>query len=85
MNRVIFVESSFCGPCALVKPNIEKLIKEGYPIERLDALHNEEKCAELKVSSVPTLIMFDDSGVEIKRYCGAMNEVNLRKWLTPTT
>jgi thioredoxin 1 len=65
--------AEWCGPCRMVAPVLEALA-EDFPdqitIYKVNADENSGLTAELKISSIPTIIVFED-GKEIKRITGA--------------
>jgi thioredoxin 1 len=69
---VVDLWASWCGPCKVVKPHLDKLAQEY--IERVDlwqinADENPELLQKLKVYGIPTLIGYD-RGKEVVRYVG---------------
>jgi thiol-disulfide isomerase/thioredoxin len=70
-----------CGPCRLMRPWLETLYREGYPIEFADGAQRSEIADGWRITSYPTLILHDD-GVEVSRIVGLTTEAVVRKWLT---
>jgi thioredoxin-related protein len=59
--------------------NIQDEIK--IPVESVDIDSDNTTAIKYGVRSVPTLILVDDSGVEIKRHSGSMIKDDLLKFL----
>jgi thioredoxin 1 len=65
--------AEWCGPCRMVAPILEALAEdfpEQITIYKVNADENSGLTAELKISSIPTIIVFED-GKETKRITGA--------------
>ena len=63
----------WCGPCKMVAPILEALAEdfpEQITIYKVNADDNSGLAAELKISSIPTIVVYED-GKEIKRITGA--------------
>jgi thioredoxin 1 len=63
----------WCGPCKMVAPILEALAEdfpEQITIYKVNADDNSGLAAELKISSIPTIIIYED-GKETKRITGA--------------
>lgn len=63
---VALFSASFCGPCKVLKPLLEKM-SPTYPnvkFVRVDIEQNMELTNEFKIGSVPTLIFFKDGEVK---------------------
>ena len=65
--------AEWCGPCKQVAPILEALAEdfpEQITIYKVNADDNSGLTAELKISSIPTIIVYED-GKEVKRIKGA--------------
>jgi thioredoxin 1 len=63
----------WCGPCKMVAPILEALAEdfpEQITIYKVNADDNSGLAAELKISSIPTIIVYED-GKETKRVTAA--------------
>lgn len=73
--------ATWCGPCKMLGLVLEKFDKkEIIPILKIDIDESTELANEYKISSVPTLIIFEN-GKEVKRRSGYMTETELEKWV----
>lgn len=70
MKSIKYYTASWCGPCKMIRPIIEELIKEGYNILIKDVDSNTEDATEDNIRSVPTFIFYEDN-TEINRKIGA--------------
>ena len=52
------------------------------PIEVVDVDEDSERAARYGIRSVPTLILVDDAGVEVKRKVGMMSSDDLTTFAT---
>lgn len=67
--RLYKFEKKGCGPCKMAGMLIEKIIsKTGVELVSFDVMENEAKKEEYKITSVPTVIIADNDGKEIKRF-----------------
>lgn len=74
--------ASWCGPCKGLAMTIagaeDKITTE---IVNVDIDEDNELAVKYKVRSVPTMILVDESGSEIKRSTGMLNEKQLLEFL----
>jgi thioredoxin 1 len=72
-NGLILVDfwADWCGPCKKVSPILDEISKEhGILVGKLNIDENPLKPVEFSVSSIPTMVLFED-GVVIKTIIGA--------------
>lgn len=63
--------AEWCGPCKKVSPILDEISKEhGILVGKLNIDENPVKPIEYSVSSIPTMLLFED-GVVIKTIIGA--------------
>jgi thioredoxin 1 len=74
--------ADWCGPCKMqtmiIKGAEDKLT---VPVEEVNIDDNVFMSVEYNVKSIPTLVLLDDSGKEIKRHTGVLKETELLSWL----
>jgi thioredoxin 1 len=74
--------ADWCGPCKglsqVIKNAGDKVTME---IESVNIDENIFIAQDYKVRSVPTMVIVDDSGSEIRRKVGSMNEEQLLEFL----
>ena len=76
--EVIFFNATWCNPCQQMKPSIEKLVKEGYPIEMVDVEENSTLAENAEVRGVPTTAIYEN-GVMVERLVGLQDEKLLKR------
>ena len=75
--------AEWCGPCKMQSMVIKGAgDKITVPVEDIDIDQNVFMATDNNVRSVPTMILVDDSGKEIKRKVGVMQESELLEWLS---
>jgi len=67
--EIIFFNASWCSPCQQMKPGVDKLVKEGYPIEMVDIEENPTLAESAEVRGVPTTAIYEN-GVLVERLVG---------------
>lgn len=76
MKKVVKFEASWCQPCHAVQAYFDKV--GFHEVERVDIENNPDLAIEHKISSVPTLLVFDENNEEVERIRG-YNLVRLSK------
>lgn len=84
--KLIDFWAEWCNPCKMMNPILDEVVKE-YNIDlvKYDADKDKEMLEKYSITSIPTYIVVDDQGKEIKRIVGAMpkfrfvNELGLTK------
>ena len=72
-NGLVLVDfwAEWCGPCKKVSPILDEISKEhGILVGKLNIDENPAKPVEYSVSSIPTMVLFED-GVVMKTIIGA--------------
>ena len=73
--------ATWCGPCKMLGLVMEKFDSKGViPIVKVDIDENVVLANEYQISSVPTLIIFEN-GKEVKRRAGFMSAEDLESWV----
>ena len=82
MNKLLVFSASWCGPCKQMAPAVDELAQE-YPgqVFKYDADVEVELRTRYKVQAVPTLVIVDEHGEEVRRTLGAMPKHALEKFL----
>lgn len=80
--KVLKFEATWCGPCKMLSKVITNAQdKITLPIEVIDIDEQADTATLYNVRSVPTLIVIDDDGKEVRRKVGALQEADLLKFL----
>jgi thioredoxin len=72
-----------CPPCRAIAPVVEELCAQRQPelkIVKMDAYENQTTAAKLKISVVPTFILYRNGQV-LGRTQGAPSRAELERWL----
>lgn len=82
-RTLLYASAAWCGPCKAMKPLAEKLATEaGVTVEHLDIEASPKRAYDLKVMSLPTLILLEN-GEEKARLTGKTPPDRLRAFLAP--
>jgi thioredoxin 1 len=80
--KVLKFYAEWCGPCKglsmVIKGAGDKI---SIPVEEYDIDNELMMSTEYQIRSVPTLVLVDDTGKEIKRQVGLINETQLLDFL----
>lgn len=80
--RVLKFEASWCQPCKMLSRVIEDAKdKITTPIEVVDIDEHQDLAIYYNVRGVPTMIILDDAGKEVKRQSGMLMESQLLEFL----
>ena len=72
MKKIVTFTASWCGPCKMVKPVLQKLSDDGVIVwENYDIDENKELAQTMEIKSVPTLLFYSDD-VVYRREAGYM-------------
>lgn len=78
---VVDIFAPWCGPCKMLSPNIEHVVKElNIDLVKVDSDDNMEIATKYKVMTVPTLLIFRD-GKLIDTKTGYKEIDELKKWI----
>ena len=77
------VYATWCGPCQMIAPFLKEIAAEEgdqLRIVKMDSDKNQELAGKLRVSGLPTLVLFQ-GGTEIDRLEGAPSKEQLKGWI----
>ena len=79
--KVLKFYADWCQPCKMVSVIIEGAKdKIAVPVEEINIDENNDIAKKYGIRGVPTLVMVDDEGVEVKRQVGMVTEGTLLKF-----
>lgn len=88
MKYLVKVYSNTCGPCKVLEKNIQTLGMDylnsvGVKYKGVDILgpQGEEIISDFNIRTVPTLLLIDNEGNEIKRHTGLLNVEQLKEFI----
>jgi thioredoxin 1 len=79
MNKVLVFSASWCEPCQAFKPTLLELDQERLVYVDID--ETPEIRTDYNVQTVPSLVLVDDDGIEIKRLVGTQPLSAIQKFL----
>jgi thioredoxin 1 len=80
--KVLKFYATWCGPCKGLTTTLNGMAdKISMPIEEVDIDSNMDVARKYNVRSVPTMVVVDDTGAEVKRVVGMMNETQVLEFL----
>ena len=71
-NKIIVLSTSTCGPCKTLSSMLNTL-----DIPHIKYIDDTEMFLKYNVYAVPTTIIIDDNGFEVKRHVGLMSNSEL--------
>ena len=84
MNKIEVVElsASWCGPCKVMKPTIEKIMAmekfKEIPFKEIDVDDDTEEYSEkYKVRNIPTILILSEEGILKERITGLVPEAKI--------
>lgn len=75
--------ASWCGPCKVLGPILERAAAESggeWELAKIDVDRNQQTAMEFGVQGIPTVVGFRD-GQPVARFTGALPEDAVRRWL----
>jgi putative thioredoxin len=75
--------ASWCGPCMMLGPTLEKLSKEfdgKMILAKAETEDNRDAASKLGVMSIPSVKLFKDGKI-VDEFVGAQPEATIRQWL----
>ncbi len=84
-HGVVLVDfyADWCGPCRMMTPILEKIageVKGKTVIGKLDIDKSQKVASEFQVTSIPTLILFND-GKEVGRLIGLRDAAAIKEFI----
>lgn len=70
--KVLKFSATWCGPCKSLSGILEQYYSGGVEIQEIDIDENKDAVAEYGIRGVPTCVLLDDDGKEIRRKSGVM-------------
>ena len=76
MKTIKYFSAKWCGPCRNFKPVMEEVASEGYSVQFIDVDESYSLQEEYKVTSVPTIVI-EENSVVVNRFIGAITKQQL--------
>ena len=78
---IIFFNAPWCQPCKVLKPVMDQIAREGVNVKSVNVDYDAVLTENYKPQSVPTLIVTDMGGNEIKRtVAGGWTKEQVLNW-----
>jgi thioredoxin 1 len=76
MNRgILYFSAPWCGPCKVMSPLMEQMNKQGkIKMKKINIDYDASTTQKYGIRNIPTMVLTDLQGNEIKRQTGAMSE-----------
>jgi len=75
--KLYYFSAPWCGPCKMLGPTMDK---SGLPFTKVNVDNDTELSAKYGVRSVPTLLLVDSTGNEVKRLVGNNDLNTIKNW-----
>ena len=80
--KVSLYSAPWCGSCQTVKQSLNSICTEDLEIEILDVdTLGMQALSKVGIKGIPSLILYDDQGNELKRKSGALTKKQLEDFL----
>ena len=76
MNRgILYFSAPWCGPCKVMSPLMEQMNKQGkIKMKKINIDYDASTTQKYSIRNIPTMVLTNLQGKEIKRQTGAMSE-----------
>lgn len=80
--KILKFHATWCQPCKMLSRVIEDAAdKITLPLEEVDIDQNQELAVKYGIRGVPTLVIVDEEGKEVKRQSGMLMEAQLLEFV----
>ena len=66
-SQLLCFGAKWCQPCREMDPIIEQLVRDGYPLRRIDVDQHPDLAQRYKVQAVPAFVLIDANGGIVDR------------------
>ena len=73
MKKILYFSAAWCGPCRTLGPIMES-VKDQVNYEKIDVDSNSELSMKYGIRNIPTLVLVDESGIELNRSTGVLQK-----------
>ncbi|HOJ93744.1 MAG TPA: thioredoxin family protein, partial [Fervidobacterium nodosum] len=82
MLKIMYFKNDKCGVCTAFLPKIQRISKDyELELEVVDVVQKPEVAGQNMVFTVPTILIIDSEGNEIKRFARSFSELEIREYL----
>lgn len=79
--KVLKFSATWCGPCKMLSRILED-VESPVEIINVDIDENQQEAVKYAVRGVPTCVLIDENGGEIRRKVGMMNEKEFMEFVS---
>ncbi|MGQ9855631.1 MAG: thioredoxin family protein [Fervidobacterium sp.] len=80
--RALYFKNDKCGVCVAFLPKMERIAQDyDLPLEVIDVIQNPDVAGQNMVFTVPTIIIQDEQGNELKRFARNFSEYEIREYI----
>ena len=79
--KLLDFTASWCQPCREMQPVVDKIEAAGYAVEKVDVDKNAKQVQKYNISALPTFVVIDRDGLEVRRLLGKTTLERLREAL----
>lgn len=80
--KVLKFYADWCGPCKMLSKMMENMDDLGVEVVNVDVDNDQEVAIRYGIRGVPTMVVIDDDGKEVRRKAGMMSEAELRVFIS---
>ena len=82
MNKgILFFNAPWCEPCQVLKPVMDQIARKGMHVKNINTEYDATMTEQYQIKSIPTLILTDLNGNEIKRtQAGGWTKEQVLNW-----
>ena len=78
--KIIKFGASWCQPCKMLGKTLDTM-ELPYELEEIDLDQKPQKAGDYGIRGVPTMVLVDDKGKEVRRVVGLQSAVKIGEWL----
>ena len=78
-KKILYFTAAWCGPCRMISPIMNELMLT-IDVEKVDVDSKDDKVMKYKIKAVPTFILVDENGVELKRMVSGQSKTSIENF-----
>ena len=78
--KVLKFQAAWCGPCKMLSRVLEDM-QLSVEVQSIDIDTDKELAIQYGIRGVPTCILLNDTGAEVRRQSGVMTEAQFNKFV----